>query len=119
MRSLSIILVPLNPPEGLIPLEDPMVAFFSSGKEIFTKDLFFSGHTATLIYLLLIAQKQWLKKLLLLISILVIAAILYQRVHYSIDVLGGILFAWGVYKITIFFEEKFRFSSESGRKIAL
>ncbi len=41
-RILTMYLVPLNPPEGCIDLQDPVVFLLGTGKKI-VKDLFFSG----------------------------------------------------------------------------
>lgn len=116
-RSLTILVFPLNPPFGMIPLNDPMVDLFSSEKIVFTKDLFFSGHTATLVYLFLIARNNMLKRFLLGISLIVIGGILIQRVHYSFDIGGGFLFAWIIFKIISKLESKFKISSQSLSKL--
>lgn len=47
MRMLTIYLFTLEPPIGWIPLKDPFVALVAY-EPAFAKDLFFSGHTATL-----------------------------------------------------------------------
>ena len=51
-RDLSIYLVPLEPPAGIIPLVDPMVRW-ALNFNIINKDLFFSGHVSTICLLLL------------------------------------------------------------------
>ncbi|HTI08715.1 MAG TPA: phosphatase PAP2-related protein [Puia sp.] len=96
MRILSITLVPLNPPVGLIGLVDPIGNFFY-GEKFVTKDLFFSGHTSTvfLLYLCLPGKKD--KKIALAVTILVGFLLLVQHVHYTLDVLGAFLFAWIAY----------------------
>ncbi len=49
VRMISITMVPLNPPDGLIRLNDPLTSMVYGGKDKFmTKDLFFSGHTSNM-----------------------------------------------------------------------
>lgn len=97
-RMMVMYSAPFNAPEGLILLNDPFVQFFGSG-EVLTKDLFFSGHTATLFLLFLISEKKYLKIIFLIISIVVGVAVLLQHVHYTIDVLAAPFFAYTSYRI--------------------
>jgi hypothetical protein len=100
---------PLNAPEGLILLNDPFVQFFGSG-EVLTKDLFFSGHTATLFLLFLISDKKQFKIIFLISTILVGIAVLLQHVHYTIDVLAAPFFAYSSYKIATIINERIAFN---------
>jgi len=54
VRIIAMYSLPLNPPPHTIPLVDPFVQLFGSGK-VLMKDLFFSGHTATMFMLFLTA----------------------------------------------------------------
>jgi hypothetical protein len=99
-RTLTITLVPLDPPAGLIPLVDPLSNFFY-GKSFVTKDLFFSGHTSTVFLLYLTIPGRSDKRLALLATLIVAFLLLVQHVHYSLDVLGGFLFAWLSYEIAM------------------
>lgn len=98
VRIISMWLLPLNPPEKMILLNDPFVEFFGTGKTL-TKDLFFSGHTATLFILFLTADDRLLKGIFLLSTILVAISVLMQHVHYSIDVFAAIIFTYACYQI--------------------
>jgi membrane-associated phospholipid phosphatase len=97
-RMLTITLVPLDPPAGLIPLVDPLSNFFYGDKFV-TKDLFFSGHTSSVFLLSLTIPGRTDKKLALIATFIVGFLLLVQHVHYTLDVLGGFLFAWIAYKL--------------------
>lgn len=99
LRIVSIWLVPLNPPLDLVPMPDPFTAFFfhTAAAEAITKDLFFSGHTATVAILALAVRGRWLRGTLALAAVLIGVLVLVQRVHYSYDVLAAPLFAWFAY----------------------
>ncbi len=58
-RMASLYLFTLEAPEGTIPLSDPFLTVFAYGKEVYVKDLFFSGHVSTLC--ILFFDQQWLK----------------------------------------------------------
>lgn len=89
-RTLMLILVPLDPPKGLIYLMDPLVHHtFYSGVNI-TRDLFFSGHAAT-VFLLYFALK---RRIILLVAVLVSVMLLIQHIHYTIDILAAPFFSW-------------------------
>ncbi len=92
-RILAMYLLPLNPPNKMICLSDPFVEFFGTG-QLLTKDLFFSGHTATLFLLFLLAEKKQLKVFFLASTIVVAISVLLQHVHYSIDVFAAPFFTY-------------------------
>jgi hypothetical protein len=87
LRMLSIELFPLNPPVDYIPLREPFAQLFVSDHRIISKDLFFSGHVATICAVYFpILQKKY--RLIVFFCIVMVAlGVLIQRVHYSIDVL--------------------------------
>lgn len=99
LRMLTIWAVPLLPPATMLPLPDPLTAylFHASVSEAITKDLFFSGHTATVALLALAVRGRWWRGVLWLATVAVAVAVLVQRVHYSYDVLAAPLFAWLAY----------------------
>ena len=87
LRMVSMYLITLEAPEGIIPLHDPLVDLIAYGGNAFNKDLFFSGHVATLSLFVCLEERPKLKKILLVDTILVAGLILLQRVHYTMDVL--------------------------------
>ncbi|HVV05649.1 MAG TPA: phosphatase PAP2-related protein [Puia sp.] len=93
LRTLMITLVPLDPPVGLVGLVDPISNFFY-GEKFVTKDLFFSGHTSTVFLLFLCLPGKVDKKLALVATVVVGCLLLVQHVHYTLDVLGALVFAW-------------------------
>lgn len=99
LRMVAILAVPLEPPPGLLPLIDPFTArlFQTSDASIITKDLFFSGHTATVTLLALAVRGRWWRWVLGLMAVAVAGLVLVQRVHYTYDVLAAPLFAWLAY----------------------
>lgn len=95
-RMLSINLVPLDPPVGLIPLVDPLSNAFY-GKTYITKDLFYSGHTSTIFLMFLCFRRRRDRLLALVGSLLVGSLLLVQHVHYTVDVLGAFVFTYPLY----------------------
>lgn len=98
VRILAMYLLPLQPPEKMIILNDPFVEFFGTGQTL-TKDLFFSGHTATLLILFLISEKKIIKTIFLISTIVVAIAVLLQHVHYTIDVFAAVFFTYTCYVV--------------------
>lgn len=99
LRSASMVLVPLDPPEGLILLIDPLISFFNPEPFVATRDLFFSGHCASLAFFFFIVKNKYAKYFLAFLNVFVIIAISLQRVHYTIDIVGGVIVAYGVYRL--------------------
>ena len=97
-RMVMMYLLPLNPPKGMILLNDPFVQLFGTG-QILTKDLFFSGHTATIFLFYLVSEKKAYRIFFLLATILVGVSVLLQHVHYVIDVVSAPFFSYLSYRL--------------------
>lgn len=98
MRLTSLYLLTLEAPEGTIPLSDPFLTVFAYGKEVYVKDLFFSGHISTLCILFLVEQRKMVRWLMLLTAILVSIFLAWQRVHYTLDMLAAPIITWLVFR---------------------
>ncbi len=104
LRFICIYLIPLNPPMNLVELHDPLAELFIYGDNlVITKDLFFSGHTATMIFVSYFLEGPKQKKIAIILTSLLIILLLIQHIHYSIDIIGAILFTWLSIKISKWF----------------
>jgi hypothetical protein len=92
-RLLTITLVPLEAPMGLVELVDPITNIFY-GHSVVTKDLFYSGHTATLITMYVCLTRKTDRLLALLATFTVGLLLLVQHVHYTVDVLAAPVFVF-------------------------
>ena len=98
LRIVVMYTAPLEPPLGMILLRDPVVESFGPSMPL-TKDLFFSGHTATLFLLFLVARGSTVRWFFLGGTVGVGICVLWQHVHYTVDVLGAAAFAYCAYRI--------------------
>ena len=89
LRSITMYLVPLVPPEGIIPLRDSFLECSFYGDKVLLRDLFFSGHTASLVLLFFMVDLKPVKYLIGIAAIIVGALLLLQHVHYTIDVIAA------------------------------
>jgi hypothetical protein len=97
-RMISINLVVLDPPIGLIPMVDPITNAFY-GKVYITRDLFYSGHTSTIFLIFMCLRNRWDRLAGFIGSLIVGGLLLVQHVHYSIDVLGAFIFTYPLYRL--------------------
>jgi len=98
-RFLSITLVNLDPPPGLVPLVDPLTGYFY-GHAYITKDLFFSGHTATLVLIFLHLEKKSDKIIALAATLVLMFLLLIQHVHYSMDILAAPVIVYCCFRLS-------------------
>ncbi|QHS58024.1 hypothetical protein GWR56_20215 [Mucilaginibacter sp. 14171R-50] len=98
-RMLTIYLVALDPPKGLIHLVDPLTGVFY-GNNVITRDLFFSGHTSTLVLIFLCLEKRTDKILGFISIVAVMALLLVQHIHYTIDVVAAPVIVYMIFVLT-------------------
>jgi hypothetical protein len=98
-RTITLTILPLKEPETIIYLEDPLLNTFIYQGTI-DSDLFFSGHTA-LVCLIFFLTHKW-KWLFAGLGITLGVLLVVQRVHYSIDILAALPFAFLTVKIVEF-----------------
>jgi membrane-associated phospholipid phosphatase len=101
-RMIVMFAAPLDHPEGMILLRDPLVEHFGPAR-ILTRDLFFSGHAGTLFLLSLTATRTVTRRVLLASALLVGVCVVWQHVHYTIDVLAALAFSFSAYSMAAFF----------------
>jgi membrane-associated phospholipid phosphatase len=104
-RIVCMFFIPLDPPDGIIPLNDTFLknTVYEGGLNL--KDLFFSGHTATLFLFFFFVKNNWFKLFFFLAACSVAFALVIQHVHYSLDIIAAPFFAFLSWKIiTIVFK---------------
>jgi membrane-associated phospholipid phosphatase len=89
-RMATLTFVPLQAPKSFVYLEDPFLNHLIYPGNI-KNDLFFSGHTALVFTIFLLSGRKWI---FLILTLLIGVLVMVQRVHYSIDVIAAIPFAW-------------------------
>jgi len=92
-RLLTNNFIPLEPPVGLVSLVDPILLPFYGPNGI-TKDLFYSGHTASVFLTFLVLRGKREKLVALIATIVVAISLLLQHIHYTIDVVAAPFFVF-------------------------
>ena len=98
IRTITIALIPLNAPEGMIHLKDPFTQYFFGEDVLVTNDLFFSGHVSILTFFFLITENRYLKIYFTIATLIVGFLLIWQRVHYTTDVIFAPIFCFAVYE---------------------
>jgi len=98
LRVLSISMIALDPPKGLVAMTDPITGIFY-GESNITKDLFFSGHTSVLYLAYLCLERKTDKIIALCSTVAVVALLLVQHVHYTIDIIAAFFIVYPVYRV--------------------
>lgn len=111
LRMLSMWLIPLEPPEGMIALRDPLMFWAHTGHQL-NKDLFFSGHTATMFIFYLVIPKSRTKSIFLVGFVIMACCLIAQRVHYSVDVLSAPFYCYGALGLVLRLRKTLRLDAD-------
>jgi hypothetical protein len=98
VRTVTMYLLTLEPPTGIILLQDPISSLLYPDTG-FAKDLFFSGHISTIMVTVFVEKNtiaRWAKILGAVIMAILLA---WQHVHYSVDLIAAPLATYGVFVI--------------------
>lgn len=110
VRQVCILLVALEPPAGLIVLRDVFLENTVYPHHTpMTKDLFFSGHVASIWIYFLCAEKKYLKSYLGIATGMMCFMVLSMRIHYTYDVYGAIFFTTIIYFMPAWFRQEASF----------
>ncbi|MCX7908621.1 MAG: sphingomyelin synthase family protein [Ignavibacteria bacterium] len=99
LRISCMYFLPLNPPNDIILLKDPIIEYFGTDVTL-TKDLFFSGHTSLMFLLFLLIHNKPAKFFLFFATLVVGLGVIFQKAHYTIDVVIAILASFCSYEWT-------------------
>jgi hypothetical protein len=113
IRQICILMVALEPPAGMIILRDVFLenTIYPQNSPL-TKDLFFSGHVASIWIYFLCSRKRYLKYSMLAATLFMSFMILSMRVHYTYDVLGAMLFTTVIYFVPLVTRQYFTKAKE-------
>lgn len=105
LRGISLWALPFYADSDAIKLDDPFLNTFIYPDNYVERDLFFSGHVAILVLLVLFSKDQKWKWLYTLMSVGVGITVVLQKVHFSIDVVAAPFFAilafWATKRIIV------------------
>ncbi len=112
-RTMCIYLFPLEPPKDMVFLYDPVAELLLHTRDsVVTKDLFFSGHVSALSALMLISAKVWVRRWAGMATVVVGCLIMWQHVHYSMDVAFAPIVSYVSYKFIHYIHRQTKYGLE-------
>jgi hypothetical protein len=108
-RVVSIYFFPLEPPAGMVLLVDPVGEFFLHQQVTVTKDLFFSGHTASIAFMFLMAQNRYVKTFAAVSLCIVPLLLVWQHVHYTVDIVFAPFVSFACLKLVEYANRNFEY----------
>lgn len=113
LRLVTLFFIPLEPPTAVSAVRDEfLMNTFYAGNE-YLKDLFFSGHAATLFLFYFFTINKFLKYTFLFAAITVSVGAVVQHEHYSYDVIAAPIFAYIAYRAITKFSKHYQNDSAS------
>ncbi|MBL0309414.1 MAG: hypothetical protein IPP77_07010 [Bacteroidetes bacterium] len=112
-RTITIYLIPLQAPADMIFLSDPLANLYmhNDGNGAVVNDLFFSGHVSSSFLFFMVTKNKLLKRMILMCTIIIAILIIWQKVHYTVDVVFAPLFSiMALYLSNLFAQKVFSFS---------
>ena len=106
LRMICMSMVPLEPPIGILPLHDDFLSRTFYDNKILLKDLFFSGHTASIAILAYLIQHKLWSRTFFIISFIVGTMLIVQHVHYTLDVVCAYMFSFIAYRLGIYLSDQ-------------
>jgi PAP2 superfamily C-terminal len=100
-RLFFIMVMPLLPAPDMIDLRDPFTDNVIGFKGQVRNDLFFSGHVADLSFFAICCFNKTIRRLLILITICAAVMLVWQKVHYTADVVAAPIFSFVVYVLIV------------------
>ncbi len=98
-RLLTLFVFHLEPPIGIIVLFDPILSESTYNGIPITKDLFFSGHMVAVLCSYYTVPNKTLKFWFLIVTIIIAILLMFQHIHYTIDIIGAVLLVLLLYRI--------------------
>lgn len=98
-RVCLMVLTPLHIPANAISVDSGVI--YASVGHLMTvhNDLFFSMHTASPFMASLLFRERWASRACLGFAVLLAAAVLLLKTHYSLDVAGAFLVTYALYRL--------------------
>lgn len=100
MKCVILLCVPLDPPTDILPLSDPILETLFYGGNVNLKDLFYSGHVATVCIAFIYARQRLMKLVFVALALALAFMMAQQRVHYIADVVAAPLFVWLAFRLS-------------------
>lgn len=95
-----LLFVPLDPPTNILPLSDPILETLFYGGNVNLKDLFYSGHVATVCIAFVYARPRTMKIIFAILGLTLAFMMAQQRIHYILDVVAAPLFVWVAFRLS-------------------